>query len=97
MGEKPVFFGLYTVKDAISFCVWVVGAAVFLILFNHRLTAMESNIKIFSQYITNSDNYHSRILGVEFSNGRPTGDEPKIQKARKILNGEDPDDTKNGS
>lgn len=92
MGEKPIICGMFTVKEFIQNCVYAVMFAVFLIVSNQRLTLMEENIVMFTEFVRNSDNYHARVLGVEFRNGRPIGSDDKITKARKILNGNKPEE-----
>lgn len=85
MGEKPIIFGMYTVKEFLHYCAYGVMGVVFLILFNNRLTIMESKIEVFTEFIVNSDNYHSSVLKTIFKNGKPSNDNFDSKRIADIL------------
>lgn len=88
MGEKPIVFGMYTVKEFLHYCAYIITGVVFIILFNQRLTVMENKIEVFTEFVVNSDNYHSSVLKTMFKNGKPANDNFDTKRISDILSHE---------
>lgn len=85
--DKPVIFGMFSIKEFITACSYMVVFAVFLLKTDQRITLMEQNIKMFTEFVQNSDNYHATVLGTQFRNGKPISDNFDSARVRKVLKG----------
>ncbi len=95
---KPQEFNLYgfEMKDIIQFAVYGVALIVFLVKSDMRITTVEKSFEmlvrsntILTEFMIDSDAYHSSVLGTQFKGGKPVNASYNTKKIRDKLIGND--------
>ena len=93
---KRLPFG-FELKDIIQLAAIAIGVIVFIVQFQEGIKSMQEEIithskkietteKALAQFIKNSDNYHSAILGTQFEGGKPiAGGDGKISAVQRFI------------
>jgi len=95
---KPQEFSFYgfAMKDFIQFTIYGIGLIVFLVKTDMRVTKVEEsyamlvqNSKILTEFMIDSDAYHSAVLATQFKGGKPVNASYNTKKIRDKLIGND--------